>query len=151
MRTHHTAAVLAAAATLLALTGCSAAVTSEPKPDDKTTLSSPAAAPAATSSIDPDAARVAAGLPPAPKGAQRQAFLDGLNAIDKDIVHGKDDKAISRGIDTCGIYKRFPGDTAKQVEQTNKRWTSPTHPEGHGLATATQILAVTHTTICPTF
>jgi hypothetical protein len=143
MRTHHTITTLAAAG-LLALTGCTS-VTSEPKPAAK-----PAAPPAATSA-NPDAARAAAGLPAEPKGAQRQAFLDGLNAIDKDIVHGKDDKAISRGIDTCGAIKSFPGDITKQAEQTNKRWTSPTHPEGHGQTKAAQILAVVHTTICPTY
>lgn len=147
MRTHHTAAALAAATLLLTLTGCAEVVTSEPKPDDK--IASPPAA--AASSTDPDAARAAVGLPPEPKGPARKAFLDGLNAIDKDIVHGKDDKAISRGIDTCGIFKRFPGDTAKQVDQTNKRWTSPTHPEGHGQTKAAQILAVAHATICPTY
>ncbi|MFE2243896.1 hypothetical protein ACFXCU_30855 [Streptomyces virginiae] len=150
MRTHH-AAALAAVALLLPLTGCAEVATSEPKPDDKIATSPPADAPAATSSTDPDAARAAAGLPPEPKGPARKAFLDGLNAIDKDIVHGKDDKAISRGIDTCGIFKRFPGDTAKQVDQTNKRWTSPTHPDGHGQTKAAQILAVAHGAICPTY
>lgn len=147
MRTHHTAITLLATAGLLTLTGCS----SEPKPDSKPISSQPAAAPAATPSADPDAARAAAGLPPEPKGAQRKAFLDGLNAIDKDIVHGKDDKAISRGIDTCGLVKTFPGDLTKQVEQTNKRWTSPTHPDGHGQVKAAQILAVSQSAICPTF
>ncbi|MCX4546926.1 hypothetical protein [Streptomyces sp. NBC_01565] len=149
MRTHHTAITLLAAAGLLALTGCSEAITSKPKTDP---INSPSAnAPATTASADPDAARAAAGLPPEPKGAQRKAFLDGLNAIDKDIVHGKDDKAISRGIDTCGTVKNHPGDLAKQVEQTNKRWTSPTHPDGHGQTKAAQILAVSQATICPTF
>lgn len=146
MHTPRTTAAIAAAAALLALTGCSS-VTSEPKPDDKV-VSSPSAA---ATKADPDAARAAAGLPPEPKGAQREAFLDGLNAIDKDIVHGKDDKAISRGIDTCGAIKSHPGDIPKQVEQTEKRWTSPTHPEGHGQVKAAQILAVVHTTICPTY
>ncbi|MCX4780070.1 hypothetical protein [Streptomyces sp. NBC_01264] len=146
MRTHHTAAVLLAAAAI-ALTGCS----SEPKPDAMPISSPSPAAPASTSSVDRDAARAAAGLPPEPKGAQRKAFLDGLNAIDKDIVHGKDDKAISRGIDTCGLVKNFPGDLTKQVEQTEKRWTSPTHPDGHGQVKAAQILAVSQAAICPTF
>lgn len=151
MRTHHTITLLAAGA-LLALTGCAdpdadhAGMSDEGKASPSTSSSS-----AAPRSVDPDAARAAAGLPAEPKGAQRQAFLDGLNAIDKDIVHGKDDKAISRGIDTCGAIKSFPGDITKQVEQTNKRWTSPTHPEGHGQTKAGQILAVVHTTICPTY
>ncbi|MFI8278539.1 hypothetical protein ACIGBH_27435 [Streptomyces sp. NPDC085929] len=140
MRTHHIAATVLATTVALALTGCS----SDPKP----TKAEPAPA---TQSTNPDAARAAAGLPTEPKGPARQAYLDGLNAIDKDIVHGKDDKAISRGIDTCGTIKSFPGDQAKQAEQTNKRWTSPTHPEGHGLATAAKILEVAHTQICPGF
>lgn len=149
MRTHHTAAAMLAAA-LLALTGC-AEGDAAPASTSNEGKERPADAPAASRSVDPDAVRAAVGLPPEPKGAQRQAFLDGLNAIDTDIVHGKDDKAISRGIDTCGIYKRFPGDAATQVEQTRKRWTSPTHPEGRSLATATKILDVAHKNICPDF
>lgn len=151
MRTHHTITLLAAGA-LLALTGCAdpdadhAGMSDEGKASPST--SSPSAAPR---SVDPDAARAAAGLPAEPKGAARQAFIDGLNAIDKDIVHGKDDKAISRGIDTCSAIKNHPGDKAKQIEQTNKRWTSPTHPEGHGLTKAAQILDVAHKNVCPTY
>ncbi|WP_328962960.1 hypothetical protein [Streptomyces virginiae] len=147
MHRHHITSAAVTAAALLVLTGCSS-ITSEPKPTDK--VASPTA-PAATTSADPDAARAAAGLPAEPKGPARQAFLDGLNAIDKDIVHGKDDKAISRGIDTCGLIKDHPKDPAKQIEQTNKRWTSPTHPDGHGQTMAAKILAVTHTAICPTY
>lgn len=111
----------------------------------------PSATPSKISQADLDKALEAAGLPPAPKAAQRQAFLKGLNAIDTDIVHGKDDKAVSRGIDTCGILKRFPSDETQQIDQTNKRWSSPTHPEGHGLAKAAKILDVAHKNICPDF
>ncbi|MFD5634776.1 hypothetical protein ACFWJM_11635 [Streptomyces sp. NPDC127077] len=111
----------------------------------------PSATPSKISQADLDKAREAAGLPPEPNAAQRQAFLKGLNAIDTDIVHGKDDKAVSRGIDTCGILKRFPGDETKQIDQTNKRWSSPTHPEGHGLTKAAKILDVAHKNICPDF
>jgi hypothetical protein len=143
MRKHHAITILATSG-ILALTSCSS------DPALAKTGTAPAPAPA-SSSPNPDTARAAAGLPAEPRGAQRQAFLDGLNAIDKDIVHGKDDKAISRGIDTCGTIKNFPKDQAKQADQTNKRWTSPTHPEGHGLAKAAQILTVVHTTICPTY
>ncbi|WP_406168353.1 hypothetical protein [Streptomyces sp. NBC_00996] len=111
----------------------------------------PSATPSKISQADRDKAREAAGLPPEPKAAQRQAFLNGLNAIDTDIVHGKEDKAVSRGIDTCGILKSFPGDETKQIDQTNKRWSSPTHPDGHGLAKAAKILDVAHKNICPDF
>ncbi|MFE7947398.1 hypothetical protein [Streptomyces sp. NPDC057426] len=143
MRTRHLSAALAAATIVLGITACSSE-TAPDEPSDK-----PTAKPTVT--VDADAARKAAGLPTEPTGTARQAFLDGLNAIDADIVHGKDDKAVSRGIDTCGIFKRFPGDKAKQVDQTNKRWTSPTHPDGHGLAKAEKILGVAHKNICPDF
>ncbi|MER5385959.1 hypothetical protein ABT040_37900 [Streptomyces sp. NPDC002688] len=122
----------------------------KPKAAAGTKPASPAK-PSKISQADLDKAREAAGLPPEPKAAQRQAFLKGLNAIDTDIVHSKDDKAVSRGIDTCGILKRFPGDETKQIDQTNKRWSSPTHPEGHGLTKAAKILDVAHRNICPDF
>ncbi|WP_164720969.1 hypothetical protein [Streptomyces sp. W1SF4] len=153
MRTHHAITILATAG-LLALTGCSSSTTASPGPSASWVRDTGTAQPApgaSGASANPDAARSAAGLPAEPKGPQRKAFLDGLNAIDKDIVHGKDDKAISRGIDTCAAIKAHTGDIPKQVEQTNQRWTSPTHPEGHGEAKAAQILAVVHTTICPTY
>lgn len=145
MRTQSTIMLLATAG-LLAVTGCTSTETTEPKPDAKPASSSPPKA-----SPNRDAVRAAAGLPPEPKGTARTAFLASLNAIDKDIVHGKDDKAISRGIDTCGIFKRFPNDQAKQVDQTNKRWISATHPDGHGLIKAAKILEVAHKEICPNF
>ena len=144
MRTRTAAAITATL--LLALTACGGEADVDSKPK-----ATPSAKPSEISQADRDKAREAAGLPAEPKGAQRQAFIDGLNAIDPDIVHGKDDKAISRGIDTCGIFKRFPGDRAKQIDQTNKRWISPTHPEGHGLATAEKILDLAHKHICPRF
>lgn len=96
-------------------------------------------------------AREAAGLPPSPAPQPRKAFIDGLNAIDSDIVHGKDDKAISRGINQCSSIKSSPDDQAKLIDLTNQRFTSPNHPEGHGLAKAEQILDLVHKHICPTF
>ncbi|MFJ5804855.1 hypothetical protein [Streptomyces sp. NPDC093093] len=144
MRTHRTIMLLATAG-LLAVTGCTSTEASKPEAPAK-----PASSPT-TATPNPDARRVAAGLPVEPRGAARTAFLAGLDAIDTDIVHGKDDKAISRGIDTCGLIKRFPNDKAGQVDQTNKRWISATHPEGHGLAKAGKILEVARKNICPDF
>jgi ABC-type enterochelin transport system substrate-binding protein len=146
MRTRTITAGLTAAAALLALTACSS--TEEAKPVDKPKAS---AAPSAPSQADLDKAREAAGLPPKPDAATAKAFVDALNAIDPDIVHGKDEKAVSRGSDTCGLIKRYPGDQAKQIEQTNKRWISANHPDGHGLATAEKILHATHEHLCPDF
>lgn len=79
MRTHHSITLLAA--DLLALTSCSKAVTSEPKPDDKV-----AASPSASqSSLAPEAvssAAAAAGIPPSPAPEQRAIYLAVLNKID---------------------------------------------------------------------
>ncbi|MCT9010011.1 hypothetical protein [Streptomyces rhizosphaerihabitans] len=134
---------------------CGGNDSSDPEPkaaaSSKPAKPKPSAAPSKISQADLDKALEAAGLPATPKAAQRQAFLKGLNAIDTDIVHGKDDKAVSRGMDTCGLLKRFPGDETKQIDQTNQRWSSPTHPEGHGLAKAAKILDVAHKNICPDF
>lgn len=49
------------------------------------------------------------------------------------------------------MIKDHPKGPVQQTEQTNKRWTSPSHPDGHGLTKAARILAVTHTIICPTY
>ncbi|MFF3016299.1 hypothetical protein [Streptomyces sp. NPDC057939] len=145
MRTHHAFLTLTTAAGLLVLTGCAEVAPAESKPAALPVTAKPSV------THDPDALRAAAGLPTAPKGAARQAFIGGLDAIDRDIVHGKEDKAISRGIDTCSAIKNNPGDRPKQIEQTERRWSSPTHPEGHGLTKAAKILDVTHKNICPTF
>ncbi|MEU3836369.1 hypothetical protein [Streptomyces microflavus] len=144
MRTRTTTAALIAAA-LLALTACG----TEPEP------AAPAAGPEASASTlskaDRDAALAAAGLPPRPDDATAAAFVKALDDINTDIAHGKTDKAVSRGMDTCGLVKRYPDDKTKQIDQTNKRWSSPTHPDGHGLATAEKILTVSHTRLCPDF
>ncbi|MGW7332721.1 DUF732 domain-containing protein [Streptomyces sp. NPDC054840] len=147
MRTHHTVTLLAAAG-LLALTGCSEAVTSEPKPDDKV-----AASPSASqSSIAPEALRsaAAAGIPPSPAPEQRAIYLAALNKIDPEIVNGKDDKAVSRGLSQCQSMKDEK-DPTKRVESTNRRFISPNHPDGFGPTKAAFILAAVQTNLCPTY
>ncbi|MEU9199428.1 hypothetical protein [Streptomyces sp. NPDC048332] len=140
MRIRITTAAIAAGLLLTTLTACGSS--DDAKPDASTSTLSQA---------DRDAALKAAGLPPRPDVATADAYVKALDAIDTDIAHGKTDKAVSRGMDTCGLLTRFPGDEAKQIDQTNKRWSSPTHPEGHGLATAKKILATTHKQLCPDF
>lgn len=142
MRTR-TAATITAALLLTTLTACSSS------DDDK--AAAPRASASTLSQADRDAALKAAGLPPRPDAATAATYVKALDAIDTDIAHGKTDKAVSRGMDTCGLIKRFPGDEAKQADQTNQRWSSPTHPDGHGLATAKKILTVTHKELCPDF
>ncbi|MER5418134.1 DUF732 domain-containing protein [Streptomyces virginiae] len=130
MRTHHAIALFAAAG-LLALTGCSEVVTSEPKADDKV-----AASPSASqSSIAPE---------------QRAIYLAALNTIDPEIVNGKDDKAVSRGLSQCQSMKDEK-DPTKRVESTNRRFISPNHPDGFGPTKAAFILAAVQTNLCPTY
>jgi hypothetical protein len=93
--------------------------------------------------------RADAGLPPTPGAADWDAYIKALDAIDPDIVHGKEEKAVSRGINTCSGFKRYPGDRTKQVSFTKVRFTSPTHPEGRDTATAEKILDTAHKHICP--
>ncbi|MEU1212595.1 hypothetical protein ABZ424_09160 [Streptomyces sp. NPDC005790] len=146
MRTTTTTAVLIAAGLLATLTACSGETSSTE--EAKPTKSSDASA------ITPEqeaAARQAAGLPAEPNPAQRQVYLESLNAIDTDIVHGKDDKAVSRGINQCGTVKTSPNDYIKLIETTNSRFTSPDHPDGHGTIKAERILKVVRDNICPDF
>jgi hypothetical protein len=139
MRTRHTTA--AAAVLLLTLTACGTS--------DTTTTDAPG------NEAERDAmreeARKKAGLPPSPEPTQRQAYLDALNAIDPDIVHGKGDKAVSRGLSQCQSIKQHPNERAKQIDLATKWFTSPTHPEGRTSATAEKILDVVHKHICPDF
>lgn len=110
--------------------------------DRKKVNTDSAAAPAATSDR----------IPPAPDAATTAAYIAALRAIDPDIVGDKDERTIvNRGRDQCGSVKDSPTDQAKLVELTNKRFTSPKHPEGFGAEKATQILAVVRQHICPTY
>ncbi|MEU9233925.1 DUF732 domain-containing protein [Streptomyces subrutilus] len=149
MRTHHTFA-LAAAAVLLALTGCSGGDTDHTGTSDdgkpQPTPSAPASAPAA----GPEASGSAAGLPPSPAPAQRTIYLAALNKIDPEIVGGDDDKAISRGLNQCQSMKDEK-DPTKRVESTNRRFTGPAHPDGFGPTKAAFILAAVQTNLCPAY
>ncbi|MEU3945445.1 hypothetical protein [Streptomyces sp. NPDC029526] len=120
-------------------------------PNDARSSSSPSAiSPEARESI-----RERAGLPPEPDLTTRQAYLADLDAIDTDIVHGKGDKAVSRGLNQCSSFKMTKDgkklSRAKLVEHANYRFTSPNHPNGHGTEIAEQILDVVHKHLCPDF
>lgn len=142
MRIRHLAPALSAAL-LLTLTACG---TEDSSSDAKQTSTPPELTDEQRASI-----REANGLPPTPNPQDWAAYIKALNALDPDIVHGKEEKAVSRGIDTCSALKRYPDDTAKQVKVTGQRFTSPTHPEGRDTATAQKILAAAHKHICPTY
>jgi len=63
---------------------------------------------------------------------------------------GKTDKAASRGRDQRTSIASFPGDRAKLVDLTDRRFISPNRPEGFGAATAEKILDVVRKHIRPT-
>ncbi|MEU0521948.1 hypothetical protein [Streptosporangium sp. NPDC006007] len=96
------------------------------------------------SSIEADA-----GIPPKPDPATQAKFIAALNAIDPEIVNGKEGKAIDRARNQCSSAKESPDNQAKLVDLTNQRFLSPEHPEGFGEATATKILKAVRTHICP--
>jgi len=86
-----------------------------------------------------------------PDSATAAAYVADLDAIDPDIVHGKADKAISRGRDQCSSIYQYPDDRAMLVDYVEKRFTSPDAPGGHGKAKSEKILNVVHTHLCPDF
>ncbi|MFJ2707837.1 hypothetical protein ACIO3R_32255 [Streptomyces sp. NPDC087428] len=138
-----TTAVIAAGLLLTTLTACSGS-------DDDKVANKPSKVPT-LSAADREAAREAAGLPPKPNATVTAAYIKALDAIDTDIVHGKTEKAVDRGLNTCSSVKSSPKDQAKLIDLTNQRFTSPTHPNGHGAATAGKILKVVRKNLCPDF
>ncbi|MEV6079675.1 hypothetical protein AB0L80_31870 [Streptomyces sp. NPDC052069] len=139
MRTRTTAVALIATSLLTTLTACGG--------DD--TAAKPSAPPSLTDQ-QRSSARAAAGLPD-PTPEQEAAFVAALDAIDKDIAHGKADKAASRGRSQCQTIHDWPKDEAKQIDLATQRFTSPTHPEGRTSAVAKKINEAAHHNLCPDF
>lgn len=94
--------------------------------------------------------RAAAGIPLVPDQVTQDAYVRDLNAIDSDIVHGKVEKAVSRGLNQCTSIKNG-GSRQELVHLAEERFTSPSHPEGHGTTTAAKILDIVHRRLCPTY
>lgn len=141
---------LTAVASLLLITACGSDDDTATAPPPIPTTAPPAAA-AAPSAVSPEqqaSIMSAAGIPPKPDAATQAAYVAALNKIDPDIAHGKTDKAVSRGRDTCRTMQDYP-DRTKQVEVTQKRWTSPDHPEGRSVTVAGKILDATREHLCP--
>lgn len=89
--------------------------------------------------------------PPTPNAMNWAAFIVALKKIDPDIVHGKEEKAVDRGRNQCRSIKDDPDDQARLIDLTNRRFTSPDHPDGFGQAKAAQILEAVRQYICPTY
>ncbi|MGW5259673.1 hypothetical protein ACWEQG_01780 [Microbispora sp. NPDC004025] len=134
-------ALLGIAAVLL-VGGCG----SESQPSAPTTAKPTAIPSAVMSSIQADA-----GIPPKPDPRTQAAFIQALEAIDPDIVHGKEDKAVDRARNQCSSIKEHPDDRDRLVQLTNMRFTSPDHPDGFGKAKSAKILAAVRTYICPAY
>ncbi|WP_020608209.1 DUF732 domain-containing protein [Actinokineospora enzanensis] len=96
-----------------------------------------------------DSALAANGIPAKPSAEVAAAFVADLNAIDEDIVHGKPDKAVDRGRNQCRSVRSAPTDEAQLVDLTNKRFSSPHHPNGFGTEVAARILAAVRKHLCP--
>ncbi|WP_046496539.1 hypothetical protein [Streptomyces odonnellii] len=144
MRTRTTTAAVAALL-LATLTACG----TEPEPSAKAAAS----APATLSAEDKAAAREAAGLPPEPNATTRAAFLDALTAIDPRIIKpGKDDQAVSRGLNQCSSIKSSPDDREKLSQQALDRFTVNTRlPDIATPETGGKIVDVVRKHLCPDF
>lgn len=107
---------------------------------------------AATSTAAATDAAAENGIPPTPNPEAWKAYIDALRAIDPDIVGKKDESTIvDRGRSQCTSVKDPRNDQAKLIELTNRRFTSPSHPQGFGDEKSTQILAAVRKYICPTY
>ncbi|MFE4328719.1 hypothetical protein ACFRQM_04470 [Streptomyces sp. NPDC056831] len=124
------AAVLLAAAALLALTACSA----EEKDVTK---------PAPTKSVDHSAAEKAAGIPPAPTGNDRAAYLAAIKKVDPRIVEDEE-KAIDAGRNQCAS---LAGDSKMPDWAAAQRFGNDTRPLTD--AQGKQLNEALRKTLCP--
>ncbi|MFF4586464.1 hypothetical protein [Streptomyces sp. NPDC001388] len=92
-----------------------------------------------------------AALPPRPDANGEAAYVRALTAIDPDIVHDEEDKAVERGRDQCATIHDHPGDREKQIGAAMQRFTSPGHPDGFGRVKSTRIVDAVHTNLCPDY
>jgi hypothetical protein len=147
---------LAAILALLAVLTACATETPAPQP------AAPVAAPITTTEVPPAVASAVdvppevmashlseAGIPPKPDAASSDAYIEALTAIDPDIVHGKPDKAISRGRNQCSSIKDHPSDQARLIQLAGVRFTSPNHPDGFGPIKSEKIVEAVRTHLCP--
>ncbi|MET7759843.1 hypothetical protein ABZT27_34905 [Streptomyces sp. NPDC005389] len=140
------------AVAILALTSCGTADNPPATPSDKNGAEASTAAPATLSPDAKASIRAAAGLPDDPDAKDRQAYLDALNAIDPRIIKpGKEDQAVSRGINQCGSIKNAK-DEAKLAQTAVKRFTVDTRlPDIANPTTGKAINKAVHTHLCPSF
>ncbi|MFC5720358.1 DUF732 domain-containing protein [Streptomyces gamaensis] len=150
---HHRRTVTALTTILIAaagLTACGSDKSSDAKspattpPPTAAASSAPAAPPAADKPVA--SAEAKAGIPPKPDAATQAAYIRALNTISPTLVGGKEDRAVSRGRDTCGSIHSFPNDHAKVVSLTQQRFSGAHQVTS---AQAEQILSAVQTHLCP--
>lgn len=146
MRTRTTTALIAAAL-LATLTACGTT------PDEVTPAAGPKASATPTLTEEQRAeVRDAAGLPDEPDAATAAEFIKALDAIDPRIADGKNDKAISRGLNQCSSIKRYPDDRDKLVKLALGRFTIDTRlPEIATPETGGKIVDAVRKHLCPDF
>ncbi|GHC48857.1 hypothetical protein GCM10010507_25600 [Streptomyces cinnamoneus] len=141
-----TTALLAVALTAAVLTACGSdkdgSTDSEntPPPAPTTATTAPPAPTTPTNAATP------AGVPPKPDAATQAAYIRALSAISPALVGGKEDRAVSRGRDTCGTIHSFPNDHAKVVSLTQKRFSGATQVTTEQTE---QILIAVQANLCP--
>ncbi|GIF14894.1 hypothetical protein FHX34_103604 [Actinoplanes teichomyceticus] len=89
------------------------------------------------------------GFPPKPDAQTAQAYLADLRAIDPALVAGDPESLVNRGRDQCRDLKARPEKEWAKV--AGQRFSTPQAPQGVGEATATRIIQVVRTRLCPTF
>ncbi|MFD7662079.1 hypothetical protein [Streptomyces sp. NPDC059788] len=140
-----TIAVSAALVAAAGLTACGGGAKSENRPAAAATGAGTASGDAAPSKAIEDAEQ-RLGIPPKPNAATQARYIAALDAISRDIVNGKPERAVSRGRSTCGSIHSFPKDHAKQVDLTRQRFSGATQFDA---AQSEKILQAVHTHLCP--
>ncbi|MGI5443378.1 hypothetical protein ACQEV4_40390 [Streptomyces shenzhenensis] len=142
-----TRAITAGLISALALTLAACSSEEEPTAADKSSQAP------SISAEDKAKAREAAGLPAEPSAEARKAFLDALNAIDARIIKpGKDDQAVSRGLNQCSSVKSSPDDTEGLAKSALGRFTIDTRfPEISTQETGKKIVDAVRKHLCPDF
>ncbi|GLW34635.1 hypothetical protein Areg01_75720 [Actinoplanes regularis] len=139
--------VIAVAALAVSLAGCSSGSDSTIAPAAKNSE-----APADARSQPELRASMEAqlGFPPKPDAETAQAFLADLKGIDPALVASQNaDSLVNRGRDQCRDLKARP--QSEWVTVANQRFVTPEAPKGLGEATASKIITVVRTRLCPGF
>ncbi|MGQ4514233.1 hypothetical protein [Streptomyces sp. DW26H14] len=137
MRIRTIATSITAALMLAGLTACGSDNSSDAKPSPAPTTAS------AEPSVDTSSINASLGIPPAPTGAKRAAYLAAIKAVDPALVQ-KPDRAIDNGRNQC---QALDNGTSGTDHAAAERFGTDTHPitDTQGKA----LNAVLRLTLCP--